>query len=217
MSETLRDLVEMSIVVDPLFSQNCYVLRRRDTSSVLVIDPGLQQQQVLDLLDKDALSCGRILLTHGHPDHVSGVPAVKAAHHCDAALHPDDREQLPGVHRFRDVTGELPDIAIDEDLADGQVISWQGLDIEVLHTPGHTRGSVCFRIGLDLYDGDTLFKQSVGRTDLLGGSWDALVFSIENRLYTLPPETIVYPGHGERTTIRDEMEHNPFVAHRRFR
>ena len=217
MSQALRDLVELAIVVDPMFDQNCYVLRRRDTSSVLVIDPGLQQQQVLDLLDKHALRCERVLCTHGHPDHVSGVPAVKAAHGCEAALHPDDREQLPGVHRLRQVTGELPDVVFEQELSDGQVISWHDLDIEVMHTPGHTRGSVCFRVGLDLYDGDTLFKQSVGRTDLPGGSWETLVFSIENRLYALPPETVVYPGHGQRTTIREEMEHNPFVAHHRYR
>ncbi len=217
MSQVLRDLVELAIVVDPLFDQNCYVLRRRDTRSVLVIDPGLQHPQTLDLLDRHDLRCERILCTHGHPDHVNGVPAVKAAQGCDAAIHPDDREQLLAVHHLPGVPPDLPDVVCERDLHDGEVMQWQNLDIEVLHTPGHTRGSVCFRVGLDLYAGDTLFKEGVGRTDLPGGSWPALLFSIENRLYTLPPETVVYPGHGQRTTIRDEMEHNPFVVHPKYR
>ena len=97
MTDTLRDLVELAIVVDPTFDQNCYVLHRRDTEDVLIVDPGLQHPRTLALLEQRGLHCDRILLTHGHPDHVNGVPAVKAAHGCDAAIHPDDREQLEAV------------------------------------------------------------------------------------------------------------------------
>jgi len=216
-TQTLRDLLELAIVVDPVFDQNCYVLRRRDTADVLVVDPGLQHERVLELLDKHGLRCDRILLTHGHPDHVNGVPAVKAAHGCRAALHPDDREQLERVHMLPGVSPDLPDIDVDDELHDGDVIGWHALDIEVLHTPGHTRGSVCFRIGPDLLSGDTLFNRGVGRADLPGGDWPALMFSIENRLYTLPPDTVVYPGHGGRTTIGEEQRENPFVVHPRYR
>src|SRR5579864_7996468 len=97
-TDTLRDLVELAIVVDPTFDQNCYVLRRRDTADALIVDPGLQYPHTLALLEKRALRADRILLTHGHPDHVSGVPAIKAAYGCEAAIHPDDREQLEAVH-----------------------------------------------------------------------------------------------------------------------
>ena len=217
MTEALRDLVELAIVVDPMYDQNCYVLRRRDTREAIVVDPGLQHARVLDLLAEGGLHCEHILLTHGHPDHVSGVPAVKAAHGCTAALHPDDREQLLALRHLPGVAADLPDIVIDHELRDGGVLHWHGLDIEVLHTPGHTRGSVCFRVGPDLLSGDTLFNRGVGRADLPGGDWPSLMFSIENRLYALPPETVVYPGHGSRTTIRDEQELNPFVVHPRYR
>ena len=217
MTDTLRDLIELAIVVDPMFDQNCYVLRRRDTDDALVVDPGLQHPQTIAVLEQRGLRCDRILLTHGHPDHVSGVPAVKAAFGCEAAIHPDDREQLEAVHYLPGVPDDLPDVVCEHDLADGEVLSWHGLDIEVVHTPGHTRGSVCFRVGPDLLSGDTLFNRGIGRFDLPGGSRSALMFSIEHRIYTLPPETIVYPGHGERTTVEEEMRENPFVAHSRYR
>jgi len=217
MTETLRDLVQLAIVVDPVFDQNCYVVRRRDSQSVLVVDPGLQHPRLLETLEREGLRCERILLTHGHPDHVNGVPAVKAAHGCDAAIHPDDHEQLAAVRHLPGVPPDLPDIVCELELHDGDRISWHGLDINVVHTPGHTRGSVCFLFGDDLIAGDTLFQRGVGRTDLPGGSWPALLFSIEHKLYTLPQDIVVYPGHGPRTTIREEMELNPFVVHPRYR
>ncbi len=220
-SHPLRDLVELAIVVDPTFDQNCYVLHRRDTGRALVVDPGLQNPQVLDLLEREKWDCDRILLTHGHPDHVNGVPAVRAAHNCPAAIHPADRAMLASVMRLPGLPPDLPPVVCDEDLAPAQHIAWQGLDIQVIATPGHTQGSVCFLFRLDddpqLIAGDTLFRRGVGRTDLPGGSQSALIFSIENSLYTLPPETRVYPGHGKSTTIGEEMVGNPFVVHPRYR
>ena len=217
MSDTLRDVVELAVVVDPMYDQNCYVLRRRDSDAVLVVDPGLQAPRTLQLLQERELRCERILLTHGHPDHVSGVPAMKAAHGCPAAMHPGDQEQLAALHMLPGVPLDTPDVVIDEPLRDGQVLQWQGVEIEVLHTPGHTRGSVCFHVGENLVAGDTLFRRAVGRSDLPGGSWPALVASIEHKLYALPAATIVFPGHGAATTVGEEMAENPFVVHPRFR
>ena len=215
-ASTLRDLVELHVVNDPSFDQNCYVLHRRDTDAALVFDPGLQHPQTLQLLEEKSWRCERILLTHGHPDHVNGVPAVIDAHKCHAAIHPEDRELLPLASRFPMMPPDLV-VECDEDLTVGEVVGWQGLDVKVLATPGHTKGSVCFLIGPDLLSGDTLFRKSVGRTDLPGGSWETLVFSIENTLYELPPETVVHPGHGASTTIDVEMRTNPFVPDKRYR
>ena len=217
MTETLRDLVELAVVVDDTFDQNCYVLHRRDTNAALVFDPGLQHPRTLGLLEKNGLQCERVLLTHGHPDHVNGVPAVTSQFQCPAAIHPLDRPMLEFATRLPGVPADLPPVIADVDLTEGEVLHWQDLDIKVLHTPGHTQGSVCFLVGRDLIAGDTLFQRSVGRADLPGGSWETLIFSSENTLYALPPETVVYPGHGPRTTIRDEMQYNPFVVHPRYR
>jgi hydroxyacylglutathione hydrolase len=207
----LHDLLEIAAVPDPLFDENCYVLRRRDADRCLLVDPGLQAGAVLRLLADRGLRCDRILVSHGHPDHTAGIPAVKAEQRCPAAIHPADRPLLERVSGFPGIPADLPAPSCEEDLADRQVVEWQELQIAVLHTPGHTRGSVSFLIGADLLSGDTLFRRGIGRTDLPGGSFDTLLFSIENRLYTLPPETIVRPGHGPATTIGEEMRLNPIV------
>jgi glyoxylase-like metal-dependent hydrolase (beta-lactamase superfamily II) len=217
MGEALGDVVDLHVVVDPTYDQNCYVLHRRDSDLAVLVDPGLQNHTALQLLADRGWRCERVLLTHGHGDHVNGVPAIVAAHACPVALHPDDREQLVTMRFLPGIPADVPDVVIDEDLADGQVISWHGLDIGVVHTPGHTRGSVCFLLGTDLVSGDTLFRRGVGRADLPGGSWPQLMASVEDRLYTLPAGTTVYPGHGPSTTIAEEMRENPFIVHPRYR
>lgn len=215
--DTLRDLLDLHVVVDPTYDQNCYVLHRRDSDAAILVDPGLQHRAALRLLADRGWRCERVLLTHGHGDHVNGVPAVVAEHGCAVALHPLDREQLVSMRFLPGIPADTPDVAIDDDLADGQVIAWHGLDIAVVHTPGHTRGSVCFVAGEDLISGDTLFRRGVGRADLPGGSWGQLLVSVEERLYTMPPGTTVHPGHGEATTIGEEMRENPFIVHPRYR
>jgi glyoxylase-like metal-dependent hydrolase (beta-lactamase superfamily II) len=217
MADTLRDLLELTVVVDPMYDQNCYVLHRRDSDAALLVDPGLQNAHALELLEDRGWRCERILLTHGHGDHVNGVPAVVSVHACPVALHPLDREQLVTMRFLPGIPDDVPDVQVDEDLADGQVIQWHGIDLGVIHTPGHTRGSVCFLAGTDLLSGDTLFRRGVGRADLPGGDWQQLMFSVENRLYALPAGTVVHPGHGARTTIAEEMASNPFVVHPRYR
>lgn len=217
MGEQLGDVVDLHVVVDSTYDQNCYVLHRRDSDAAVLVDPGLQNRAALQLLEDRGWRCERVLLTHGHGDHVNGVPAIVAAHACPVALHPDDREQLVSMRFLPGIPADIPDVVIDEDLADGQVIPWHGLEIGVVHTPGHTRGSVCFLLGTDLVSGDTLFRRGVGRADLPGGSWPQLMASVEDRLYTMPAETTVYPGHGRSTTIAEEMRENPFIVHPRYR
>lgn len=215
--ETLRDLVQLHVFPDALYDQNCYFLRRRDTQQALLIDPGLQTPDVLRVLEREGLNCDQILLTHGHPDHINGVPFVKENFNCPAAIHGDDRWLLESFRPIPGIPEDLPPIECEQDLHDNQIIEWQGLNIQVLHTPGHTPGSVCFLLTPDLISGDTLFRRGIGRTDFPRGSYQSIVFSIENRIYTLPPETVVHPGHGPETTVDEEMKGNPFVPHPKYR
>lgn len=212
-AEALRERLQLSVFTDPLFAQNCYILRRRDSRTALIIDPGLQYQSVLDLVDRDGLQVDRILLTHGHVDHLAGVPSVWEATRAPVGMHPADL----AIVDF-DRMAEMPFIppgfapfAIDLALGAGVQIPFADLALRVLETPGHTEGSVCFVVGLDCFSGDTLFERSIGRTDLPGGDMQKIVFSIRNVLYKLPTETLVYPGHGPRTEIKSEMLLNPFV------
>jgi hydroxyacylglutathione hydrolase len=212
-AEALREKVAVSVFPDDLFGENCYVIRRRDTAAAVVVDPGLQADRVLEQIRNERLTVERILVTHGHIDHVGGVPALRAATAAPVAMHPDDLaildwdqfSQLPFLP-----SGFAP-FTIDTNLAHDMTLAFQDLSLRVLQTPGHTEGSVCFLFGLDCYAGDTLFQRGIGRTDLPGGDMRKIVFSIRSVLYHLPPKTVVYPGHGPSTTIEEEMLLNPFV------
>ena len=212
-AEALREKLDVSIFADELFGENCFLIRRRDTAAALVVDPGLQLDRVVRQLREERLTVERILVTHGHIDHVGGVPALHQDTGAPIAMHPDDLAILDW-----DQFGRLPFIprgfgpfSIDLGLTHGMTLSFADLSVRVLHTPGHTEGSVCFLFGLDCFAGDTLFQRGIGRTDLPGGDMRKIVFSIRDVLYALPPKTVVYPGHGPRTTIEEEMLLNPFV------
>jgi glyoxylase-like metal-dependent hydrolase (beta-lactamase superfamily II) len=215
MTETVADRLEIRGFADPYFDQNCLVIQRRDTRAAIVLDPGLQVEKILDLIEKEDLEVEHILLTHGHVDHVFGLPRVRALTGAPSYMHPLDREQFERNPLVARQLGFDPSVlgtpVVDHDLEEGRPVGWQDLAFDVIHTPGHTRGSVCFLLGDRLLGGDTLFRRGVGRTDLPGGSAEALVASIQGKLYRLPPETVVYPGHGRITTIGEEMRENPFV------
>jgi glyoxylase-like metal-dependent hydrolase (beta-lactamase superfamily II) len=215
-TEAIGDKIEIVSFADPYFDQNCMIVRRRDTHAALVLDPGLQVAAVSDHIEKHDIKVDFILLTHGHVDHVFGVPAIKEQTGARTYMHPLDREQLERnpkvVRQFGLDPAVLGHPVIDEELEEGKAVGWQDLAFDVIHTPGHTRGSVTFLLGQQLFGGDTLFRRSIGRSDLPGGDFETLMTSIQGKLYALPPETIVYPGHGPATTIGEEMRENPFVS-----
>jgi hydroxyacylglutathione hydrolase len=212
-AEALREKLEVSVFPDDLFGENCYLIRRRDTLATLVVDPGLQLDQVRQQIDSEGLTLEHILVTHGHIDHVAGVPALHAQTGAPIAMHPDDLAILDwgAIAQYPFVPAGFTSFSIDTALTHGTTLSFQDVNLRVLHTPGHTQGSVCFLFGLDCFTGDTLFQRGIGRTDLPGGDTQKIVFSIRNVLYALPPKTVVYPGHGPATTIEEEKLLNPFV------
>jgi glyoxylase-like metal-dependent hydrolase (beta-lactamase superfamily II) len=196
------------------FQANAYLLVGPSGSRAALIDPGLDADVVLDEVRTRGLRVDWILNTHGHLDHTAGNAAAKRATAAPLAIH---REDVPWLAHLQ-AQGVAFGIPVQDSpepdvvLEDGQRLPFDGLEIEVLHTPGHSSGSVCFRAGDLLLVGDTLFRGSVGRTDLPGGSWETLLRSVRERLFSLPDDLACWPGHGPETTVGEERRTNPFLA-----
>lgn len=199
------------------FAANCTVLACGETKNAVIIDPGGGLDHIQDIVARYQLHVTGILHTHGHLDHVTATAEVKHALGGETWLHEDD---LPTYRAWpaQAVLFGLPPgrvIEIDHYLHDGDVIELGEQKLSVIHTPGHSPGSVCFRLDEDgktiVFSGDTLFRRGIGRTDLPGGDARQLFASIRDRLYTLPETTRIIPGHGDPTTIGEEMAENPFV------
>lgn len=196
----------------------CYIVAAEDGAAA-IIDPGGDGDVLLSELKYRELSLRLILCTHGHVDHIGAVPDIKQAHpDAELCIHEADAGMLAdGASSLASMIG-LPFEACEPDrrLADGDTLELASHTIEVLHTPGHTPGGVSFLIRREgepaaLFSGDTLFAGGIGRTDFPGGSHVQLIASIRERLFPLPSDTVVYPGHGEPTTIDEEQRTNPFL------
>jgi len=193
---------------------NCYVLGCAETQLGAVIDPGGEAAEILPVLARHRLALKYILLTHAHFDHIGAAGELAQATGAALALHPDDLFLLRargGAALFGLFSRPCPDPAMS--LADGQGVEVGALRLNVLHTPGHTPGHVTFHAPAirAAFAGDVLFQRGLGRTDLPGASFDQLMDSIHRRLFTLPDDTTIYPGHGPSTTVGEEKWHNPFL------
>ncbi len=197
--------------------ENCYVLSAGDPNGgSVVIDPGSSPAQLLASIQAANLKPSLILATHAHFDHVGAVAALAKAYGARFAMHPKDLgllQTLPDTYAFYGM-GDTTVPALDLPLTDGQWIEAAGLRLQVFHTPGHTLGGCCYYepSSGSLFSGDTLFRRSIGRSDFEGGDARTLVASIRTRLFTLPDETKVYPGHGAPTTLGEEKRENEFLA-----
>ena len=184
------------------YQTNCYIIHEENSKSCCVIDPGYDADAILDKLEGLGLSLEAVLLTHGHFDHVGAVKDLAAETQCDVYLHPEDLSMPPMM-----TAGSL---YYTKTYGEGSRLKLAGLDIAVLHTPGHTPGSVCLLVDTAIFSGDTLFQGSCGRTDLPGGDWATIGKSLK-RLAALEGNFWVYPGHGPSTTLRDEKKYNPYM------
>lgn len=202
-------MIHQTVVVGA-FQCNCHILAD-DSGEAVIIDPGDDVEQILERAKN--LKVKALLHTHCHLDHIGGTRRVAEATGAKILIHEEDKslyENLEAQARMFGWTLGKP-AKIDGYFKDGDEIRFGKHALAVLHTPGHTPGSCCLKLGEKLFSGDTLFKRSIGRTDLPGGDMDQELASIRSQLFTLDPKTVVFPGHGPKTRIREEREENPFL------
>ncbi|MHA6250975.1 MBL fold metallo-hydrolase [Oceanobacillus sp. CAU 1775] len=192
---------------------NCYILSIGEQT--LVLDPGGDPEQIINYLENNALKPQAILLTHAHFDHIGGLEALRATYQLDTYIHEQEQEwlgdpSLNGSHKL--VGNEIVTNPAEKTFEIGE-LTIGDFTFDVIHTPGHSPGSVSFVFhqSKEIFGGDVLFRQGIGRTDLRGGDYSILEHSIKEKLYTLDDDYTVYPGHGPRTTIGFEKINNPFI------
>jgi len=194
---------------------NCSVIGDESSREAIVIDPGDDVSGIMAILQRHGLTAKTIVITHAHIDHIGGAQKLRALTGAPVYMHEADKTLSDRLDMQAAWLGvETPeDPGIDLPAHEGDVLRVGGIEARVLHTPGHTPGSISLYLPLEssLIAGDTLFNGSVGRTDLPGGDPDRMARSIRAKLYVLPDDTIVFPGHGETTSIGHEKRHNPFV------
>ena len=185
-----------------MYQTNCYIIHEENAKTCCVIDPGYDAGRVLNQVRQLGLTVGAILLTHGHFDHVGAVRDIAADTGCRVFICPEDLSMpemmTAGPLYYTDTYGE------------GDTLSLAGLTIHVIHTPGHTPGSVCLLTENAMFSGDTLFAGSCGRVDLPGGDWSTILRSLK-RLAAMQTDFDVYPGHAESTTLSREKRYNPYM------
>jgi hydroxyacylglutathione hydrolase len=208
-------MIHKILPVGPL-QCNCSIIGDEATHEAMVIDPGDDIDEILTILRENKLQVKQIVITHAHIDHVGGAMKLRAQTGAPILLNQSDYALLKMLDMQATWVGMAApgEVSIEASIADGEKLRTGSLTANVIHTPGHTEGSVCLYFPAEklLIAGDTLFARSIGRTDLPGGSHAKIMRSLHDRVMTLPDETVVIPGHGPTTTIGEEREENPFLV-----
>lgn len=198
----------------PEYATNTYLIWDDKTKAGIIIDPAAPDPKLLTAIDKQNIELKYIINTHGHADHIGGNQLIKEKTGAVLAIHAADNEMLknPQSNLSSLIDFDLVSPAADLLLEDKQTLKFGEQEIKVMHTPGHTRGSISLLISDYLFSGDTLFAGSMGRTDLPGGNHQQIISSIKNKIFKLPEDVTVLPGHGEKTSVAKEKLENPYVG-----
>ncbi len=201
--------MEIKTIITGQIEENCYLVCD-ENKHCMVIDPGDEYQHILKTIKENELIVETIVLTHGHYDHVGAVNEIKQETGARVVAHEEEKELISksDMSLSRYVDPDFPIPAVDDYVKEGDVISVGSLSFTVMHTPGHTQGGMClYRDGV-LFSGDTIFQGTLGRWDFPTGNLSKLIHSITRRIFTLPDDTVIYSGHGDKTTVGAEKEHN---------
>ena len=211
-------MIDIQMLPLGMFQSNCYIVSCSETREGVVIDAGDEGEVILKAIDRLHVNIKAILETHAHLDHVGALDEVQPALGVPVYMHKDEIPVYNMLSQQAAMFGLQPPrtVSIDKTLKDGDEIAIGKLTAKVLHAPGHSPGSVCYYFADEspprIVVGDVLFKGSIGRTDLPGGSYETIIETLTNVILPLPDDTIVYSGHGPETTIREEKKFNPFLA-----
>lgn len=204
--------MNLKIIDKGMFESNCYVLW--DNKEGVVIDPGADKDRILNVLDKNSISLKYIILTHAHIDHMCSLDIIREKKNGHVVVHQDDAPALsdPLFNGSSFFSGEKrtfnkPEVKV----SGGETLEAGNMDMKIIHTPGHSPGCICIQAENCVFTGDTLFKGSIGRTDLGNGSFEDIINSIKSKLMVMDDDMIVYPGHGPSTTIGYERMYNPYI------
>ena len=193
---------------------NCYIIINEETKECLIVDPGAAAKQLASRIQTDNLKPVAVLLTHGHFDHAGAARELAETFGISVYAHEAEKETLENSRiNVSWMVGRNESYTADIYVNEKETLDLAGFEVQVFHTPGHTKGGCCYYFKEQgvLFSGDTLFAESVGRTDFPGGSMSELVRSIREKLMTLPDDTTVYPGHNDVTTIKTERNYNPYL------
>ena len=213
-NQSQEDMPIVACVTVGPFQENCYLYACPQTREAVIIDPGDEAESILETIIELQLIPKYIVNTHGHIDHIGAIDAVHEVYPVSLAIHADDVHMYTDEHVAQEFGKQAPLVKTKPDilLKEGDRLTFGTLSLEVLETPGHTRGGICLLSRpYCVFSGDTLFYRGIGRTDFEGGSYEQIVSSIREKLYTLDDELVVFPGHGSPTTIIEEKYENPFV------
>jgi hydroxyacylglutathione hydrolase len=198
-------------------SANCWIVGKESVGEGLVIDPGGNSETINRAIDETGLDIKIIVLTHGHSDHIAALRDIQDKTGAGVVIHIEDADFLEGRGSYSSQFGisyRTPH-SPERLLREGDIIDAGGMSFEVIHTPGHTPGSICLLTDFGVFTGDTIFRRGIGTTLMPGSSRPQLLDSIHKKLMTLPDETVIYPGHGRETTIGAERRDNPYVTGKR--
>lgn len=192
---------------------NCYIAGSDSTKEAAIIDPGADFSRIENKVKELGLTPQIIILTHAHGDHIGAVKDFVDKYGTRVYIHKEDAEMLKDSNKnfSKILTGKSMEIIPDVELEDKDEIKLGDLKFEIIHTPGHTRGGICIKVGNLMMTGDTLFNKSIGRTDFPDGSFDEIIKSIKEKIFKYDDDTIIYPGHNSPSTIKSEKIGNPFV------
>ncbi|HHZ00424.1 MAG TPA: MBL fold metallo-hydrolase [Sedimentibacter sp.] len=196
-----------------IYGANCYIVASEETKEGAIIDPGADFNKIDNKIKELGIVPKMIILTHCHGDHIGAVEDLVNKYGLKVCIHDNDANALSDSRLNFTKSMFRKDISITADvlLKDGDIVNLGDLKLEIIHTPGHTQGGICIKVGNIMMTGDTLFRGSIGRTDFPGGSYEEIIRSIKEKIFKYDEDTVIYPGHMSPSTIKNEKLHNPFV------